>query len=132
MNVEIIDSNFHASVSGFSGIAVNNNHRETGFRLMNKMWEQVRAHNLPNKGLNIWVYEENSKLFAGVELENVPPADAGLEFKSVNIAKYTHYKHIGPYHQIGMRGAEVLAELQSRGKQTGPVYIEIYGHWTND
>ncbi|HEY4324917.1 MAG TPA: hypothetical protein VGN20_13055 [Mucilaginibacter sp.] len=131
MDIQIIDKNFSAPVYGFSGIAINKNYTETGFRLMNKMWDLVRAHKLPHKGLNIWVYEGN-KLFAGVELEDAPLIDTGLEVKSIDIVKYAYYKHIGPYQQIGSKGSQVLAELKERGIETCSPYIEIYGHWTSD
>jgi predicted transcriptional regulator YdeE len=132
MDFQIIDKSFSVSIYGFAGTTVNNNWTETGFRLMNKMWERVRALKLPNKGMNIWIYEENNKLFAGVELDSVPQTDSGLEFKRIDIAKYAYYKHIGPYHLIKSKGSQVLAELKKRGIETAPLYIEIYGHWTND
>jgi hypothetical protein len=132
MDIQIIEKKFTVSIYGFSGTAINNSWMETGFRLMNKMWERVRALKLPNKGLNIWVYEEHCKMFAGVELEAIPPTDAGLEFKNVTVSKYAYYKHIGPYELIKSKGSQVVAELKNRGIETTPLYIEIYGHWSND
>ena len=60
-----INKNFTADIFGFSGVAVKGNWADTGMKLMNKMWEQVKANNLKHKGINIWVYEEGDKMFAG-------------------------------------------------------------------
>ncbi len=132
MNLEIINEPLTLNISGFSGIAVNNDYAGTAFKLMDRMWKTVKSNDLKNKGLNIWVYEEDQRIFAGVELEEIPNADTGLELKSITLLKYAHYKHIGPYYLIKQAGENTTNELKSKGYETRLPYIEIYGHWTND
>src|SRR5258708_30805429 len=132
MDVSIINHPFNAKLYGFSGIAINKNWKETGFGLMNKMWERVRSKNLRHKGINVWVYEENDRLFTGVELENTPTNETGLELKEITLTKYGYYKHIGPYHLIGEANSKVLNEFNNRGVKICLPYLEIYGHWTED
>jgi effector-binding domain-containing protein len=132
MKTEIITKNFKLDIYGFSGIAVNKDYAGTAFKLMDKMWQTVRSNNLKNKGLNIWVYEQNEKVFAGVELNDTPIQDTGLEQKSIALTKYAYYKHVGPYNLIKQAGQNMIAELKSKGFETILPYIEIYGHWTND
>jgi effector-binding domain-containing protein len=132
MNLEIITEPLRLDIYGFSGIAINKDYAGTAFRLMDKMWQTVKSNNLKNKGLNIWVYEQDHSVFAGVELNDIPNQDTGLEQKSITLLKYAHYKHIGPYHLIKQAGQNMTAELKSKGYETILPYIEIYGHWTND
>jgi hypothetical protein len=132
MNIEIINKNFNLTLFGFSGIAINKDYAGTAFKLGDKMWSIVKSNKLPNKGRNIWVYEPNEKVFAGVEFENIPGDDTGLEQKNINLVKYAYCKHIGPYHLIKQTGQNMRAELNRRGLETILPYIEIYGHWEND
>ena len=96
------------------------------------MWQTVTSNGLKHKGLNIWVYEQNENVFAGVELDDAPKHDTGLEHKSIVLIKYAYYKHIGPYNLIKQTGQEMAKELKDRGFETTFPYVEIYGHWTND
>ena len=132
MSVEIINEPLRLDLYGFSGIAVNKDYSGTAFRLMNKMWHIVKSNNLKNKGLNIWVYEQDQRIFAGVELIGIPTQDTGLEQKSITLLKYGCYKHFGPYHLIKQAGQNMKDELKSKGYETILPYIEVYGHWTND
>jgi hypothetical protein len=132
MNLEIINKPFSIDIHGFSGIALNQNYGDTAFRLMGKIWPLVKEHGLKNKGLNIWAYEPGEKVFAGVELDNAPPNGTELEQKSINLPKYAHYKHIGPYSLLKQAGLNMRNELKNMGLETVLPYIEIYGHWTND
>ena len=132
MNVTIINKPLLLNVYGFSGIAVHKDYAGTAFKLMDKMWQIVKAKNLNNKGLNIWVYGQDDTVFAGVELNDIPAKDTGLENKNITLLKYAYYKHIGPYHLIKQAGQNMTAELQRQGYKTILPYIEIYGHWTND
>lgn len=116
----------------FRGKAINKEYAATAFKLMDKMWRIVKSLGLKNKGLNIWVYEPNEEVFAGVELDEIPNLDAGLEQKNINVTKYAYYKHIGPYNLIKQVGQTMKVELEKRGFDIGYPYIEIYGHWTND
>jgi hypothetical protein len=117
---------------GFYGIAVDNNWAATGMNLMNKMWHQVKGHNLPNKGINVWVYEPGDKMFAGVELLAPPPPGTTLEYKELFLPAYVSYKHIGPYDKIKEAFPKLKAELEQRGIKHSLPYLEIYGHWTED
>src|SRR5689334_21326631 len=100
MNVEIIDKPLNLNVYGFSGAAPNKDYAGTAFKLMDKMWKIVTSNNLKNKGLNIWIYEPNEMVFAGVELDGLPNHDTGLEQKSITLKKYAYHKHVGPYNLI--------------------------------
>ena len=132
MNVGIINDPFNAKLYGFSGTAINKNWKQTGSGLMNRMWEQVKSKNLSNKGINVWVYEENNRLFTGIELENTPPDETRLELKEITLIKYGYYKHIGPYHLIGESISKALDEFNNNGVKACLPYLEIYGHWTED
>jgi predicted transcriptional regulator YdeE len=132
MSLEIINTPLSLNIYGFSGIAVNKDYTGTAFKLMDKMWQIVKSKNLKNKGLNIWVYEEDQRVFAGVELTDVLTPDTGLEKKSITLLKYAYYKHIGPYKLIRQAGQKMTDELKVKGYETILPYIEIYGHWTND
>lgn len=96
------------------------------------MWQIVKANQLANKGLNIWVYDQNEKIFAGVELIETPKSDTGLERKMITLNRYAYYKHIGPYNAIKLAGQNMANELKNMGQHICNPYIEIYGHWTND
>jgi len=132
MHVEIIEKELHLSLHGFSGTAMNKDYSGTALTLMGKMWEAVKSNKLKNKGLNIWVYEPNEKVFAGVELIDIPEPGTGLEQKNIKLTKYAYFKHIGPYSLIKQAGQKMNEELRSRGFETILPYIEIYGHWESD
>jgi effector-binding domain-containing protein len=132
MNVEVINKELSLNIYGFSGTAINKNYAGTAFKLSDKMWQIVKSTGLKNKGMNIWVYESGEKVFAGVELNEVPQHDTGLEQKIIQLTKYAYYKHIGPYHQIPVAGKRMQNELKNQGFETELPYIEIYGHWTGD
>ena len=118
MDVEIINKTSHVDIYGFSGIAVNKDYAGTAFKLMDKMWQIVKSNNLKNKGLNIWVYEQNENVFAGVELDDIPEHDTGLEQKSITLTKYAYYKHVGSYNLIKQVGQNMRDELKSKGFET--------------
>ena len=132
MKVEIIHKNLTIDMYGFSGMAVNNDYAGTAFKLMGKTWQVVKTNNLKNKGMNIWVYERNEMVFAGVELHDPPHHTTGLEHKVVVLPRYAYYKHIGPYKLIQQAGQNMKVDLRERGYETKWPYVEIYGHWTND
>ncbi len=132
MNLEIISEPLSLNIYGFSAVAINKDYAGTAFKLMNKMWQTVKSNNLNNKGLNIWVYEQMEKVFAGVELTIIPEKNTGLEEKVITLNKYAYYKHIGPYSLIKQAGQNMRDELKAKGLETTLPYIEIYGHWTNE
>ena len=132
MDIEISNKNFSLNIYGFSGTAINNDYTGTAFRLMDKMWQIVKANGLTHKGINIWVYEANEKGFTGVELIDHPKDETGLERKNIHLKKYARYKHIGPYNKITQAGQNMKNELRAKGWEIVLPYIEIYGHWTHD
>jgi hypothetical protein len=132
MNVEIIDKPLRLTLYGFSGIAMNKDYAATAFKLMDRMWQTVKSNNLKNKGLNIWVYDQNEKVFAGVELNDIPNQDTELEQKSIILTKYAYYKHVGPYSLIKQAGQNMTDDIKKKGFETSLPYIEIYGHWNKD
>ncbi|MES2332116.1 MAG: GyrI-like domain-containing protein [Bacteroidota bacterium] len=132
MDVQIITKPLELDVYGFSGTAINKDYAGTAFKLMDRMWQVVKSNRLENKGLNIWLYEENEKVFAGVELNNRPNPGTGLEQKTVGLTKYAYYKHIGPYSLLKQVGLAMRDEIKNKGFEIAGPYIEIYGHWTQD
>ena len=132
MNVAIFDQQLSLTVHGFSGTALNKDYAGTAFKLMDKMWRIVKSNNLKNKGLNIWVYDDNDSVFAGVELDDTPNPDLGLKQNNIELLKYASYKHIGPYQLIKQAGQQMTVDLKEKGYETRLPYIEIYGQWTND
>ncbi|MFT3701532.1 MAG: hypothetical protein QM802_04145 [Agriterribacter sp.] len=132
MDVKIIEEGLKVKIYGFSGIAINKDYTGTAFQLMNKMWSIVKSAALKNHGKNIWVYESGEKIFAGVELIDIPGKTTGLEEKNITLKKYAYFKHIGPYNRIKQTGQQMEAEIKSQGFENCLPYIEIYGHWTND
>lgn len=131
MSIEIKE-NISLNIYGFPGTAVNKDYVGTVFKLMDRLWQTVRSNGLKNKGLNIWVYDPEDKVFAGIELDDTPDPGAGLEQKNITLAKYAYYKHIGPYNLIKQAGENMSAELKNQGFEISHPYIEIYGHWTED
>lgn len=132
MHTQIINTPLTLNIYGFGASVINKNYAGTAFSLMDKMWKIVKANGLKNKGLNIWVYEQNDQVFAGVELEDAPPPGTGLHQKTVTLAKYAYYKHTGPYNLIKQAGQSMQKEIQGIGFETTLPYVEIYGHWTSD
>lgn len=132
MNVEIIMEKLELDIYGFSGIALNRDYTGTAFKLMDKMWQVVKSNGFGNKGKNIWVYEMDHLLFAGVELDTIPNGNTVLEYKNLTFTKYAYYKHIGPYNLIKQVGQAMNDEIKRKGFEVTLPYVEIYGHWTND
>ena len=133
MIIEIIEKDLSLNIYGFSGVAANKNYAERAFQLSSKMWDVVKAKNIKNRGKNIWVYEDNERVFAGIELENAADASGhGLEEKNITLRKYACFKHIGPYNLIKQVGQKMINELTKQGLEVTLPYIEIYGHWTGD
>jgi effector-binding domain-containing protein len=132
MAIEIITNPLKLDISGFSGIAANKNYAGTAFALMDKIWPIIKSKGLKHKGLNIWVYEPNEEVFAGVELEGPSVKDTGLQQKTISLTKYAYYKHIGPYSQLKQAGDNMRNEIRKLGLVPALPYVEIYGHWTSD
>lgn len=129
-DIEIIAEKLQMDIYGLGGIATNKDYAGTAFRLSGKMWELVKANNLKSKGKNIWVYDSDDKVFAGVELDNSAGDNYGLEKISLRLVKYAYFKHIGPYNRIKHTGQNMTNELTRLGYEVKLPYVEIYGHWT--
>jgi predicted transcriptional regulator YdeE len=104
MKIEIMDKTLTFDLYGCSGTAIKADYGGTAFKLMDKMWQIVKSNNIKNKGLNIWVYEPDKRVFAGVELESIPNNNLGLEHKTIVLQKYAYFKHIGSYNLIKQVG----------------------------
>jgi effector-binding domain-containing protein len=78
------------------------------------------------------VYKQGKNIFAGVELNEIPKQEMGLEQKHITLSKYAYFKHIGSYNLIKLSGQNMTDELERQGYTITLPYIEIYGHWTND
>jgi predicted transcriptional regulator YdeE len=132
MTLSIHTDTFALDIYGFSGIAATGDYAATAFKLSDRMWQTVKAANLKNKGKNIWVYDRNNEVFAGVELEEPAKSDLNLQHKKIVMTKYAYFKHVGAYKLLPIVGQKISAELKVQGFDKALPYIEIYGHWTND
>lgn len=132
MNIEIINKPFNIDIYGFSGTAWEKDYAGTAFKLSGKMWQIVKAKGIKNKGKNIWVYDSNERVFAGIEIEETQKFISELEHKNLLLKKYAYFKHIGPYSLIKQTGQQMKEEIKNMGFETALPYIEIYGHWNND
>ena len=132
MNIEIINTPFNIDIYGFSGTALNKDYAGTAFKLSGRMWQTIKETGLKNKGQNIWVYEPNESVFAGVVLEEPQKNNSILQYKNITLKKYAYFKHIGSFSLIKQVGQNMIEEIKNRGLQTTLPYIEIYGHWNND
>lgn len=133
MNIEIHTTSQELTIAGLGSLALNKDYVTTVFKLSGKVWEILKAKELKNKGQNIWVYENNDRVFAGVETEDAESAiNHGLEIKKIILRKYAWYKHTGSYNGIKKAGQLMTEELRKKGFEIIPPYIEIYGHWNKD
>ncbi|MGC3947203.1 MAG: GyrI-like domain-containing protein [Chryseolinea sp.] len=117
---------------GFWGVATDRDYAALAFNLTDRLWKTIKLHNIPNIGRNIWVYESDHRVFAGVESENPAAASSVLESNIITLQKYAYYKHVGPYSLIKRAGEQMRAELATTNFETTLPYVEIYGHWTSD
>lgn len=132
MNIEIIDTPFNIDIYGFSGTAWNKDYAVTAFKLSAKMWQVIKENGIKNRGQNIWVYDTNESVFAGVEIDEQQKNNSAVEHKNILLKKYAYFKHIGSYNLIKQVGQRMIEEIKSKGLETTLPYIEIYGHWNND
>ena len=132
MNIDIITESLTLHLFGLQGIALNKDYAGAAFKLSGSVWKTVKEQGLKHKGKNIWVYEPEEKVFAGLELMDSPNSDTGLTTKEIHLKKYAYHKHIGSYQLIKSAGQNMINELRAKGFEKCLSYIEIYGHWTND
>jgi len=127
MNIEIRE-NLKYHLYGFQAPVPNFKFGETGIALSGRMWDIVKKNNLPHKGINIWVYDDQSRMFAGVEIDPRPANSFGMEERDLYLKKYAWYKHIGPYDLLRDANEKMRQEMQKLGLKYGPPSLEIYGH----
>ncbi len=132
MKIEIIEKPFTIDIYGFSGTASNKDYAGTAFQLSGRMWDIVKGNMIKNKGKNIWVYDVNDSVFAGVETDEPQKEGSPLEHKAISLKRYAYFKHIGSYNFIKQAGQAMNEELRRKGFETSLPYIEIYGHWNSD
>jgi len=92
VKVEVIDRKFILEVYGFSARAINKDYVGMAFTLSDKMWKAVKRSNLKNKGQNVWVYDANDEVFAGVELYMASALE--VERKNIALTRYAYHKHV--------------------------------------
>jgi predicted transcriptional regulator YdeE len=127
MNIEVRE-NLKLHLYGFSAQVPNLKFGETGVALSGRMWDIVKKNNLPHNGINIWVYDNQSSMFSGVEIEPAHADDYGMEVRDLRLKKYAWYKHVGPYQELMEANDKMRQELQKRGLEYGPPSLEVYGH----
>ena len=132
MEISIINTPFNVHLYGYSGTVENKQYGQTGFKLMDAMWKEIRLYEMQHKGVNHWVYLPGETMFVGVELKQPAPQSSTLEYKNVQLNKYAYYKHIGPYNLLAQVYAGIRQELSDRGLKPVSPGMEIYGHWNND
>jgi hypothetical protein len=134
MKIEIIEKPIRFHLYGVGGVVENERYGEVGLRLMNEMWQVVKAARMPTTGINHWVYLPDGKLFVGVEVKNAHQITAAnpLESLEFELARHMKYVHIGPYQALPQKWKELQTELAARGEITGSPSLEIYGHHCND
>ena len=132
MNAVIIEQPLTLDIYGFSGVAIDKKYGAKAFELSGKMWNAVKSAGIKNKGQNIWVYEDGHAVFSGIELDEIPPADSGLERKTITLPRYGYVKHIGPYSLMGHASNNLRQHIRQHGLDDQLPYIEIYGHWNSD
>lgn len=134
MQFEIIEEPVRFHLFGIGGVVENECYGEAGFRLMNEMWQVVKAAGLPTTGINHWVYLPDQRMFCGVELRNAQqaPLPARLESLECELPRYLKHIHIGPYQALPQKWKDLKAELAIRGEAVGSASLEIYGHHCDD
>lgn len=127
MKIEIRE-NLKLDLYGFSAPVPDLKFGETGIKLSDRVWSFVKENSLPNRGINIWVYDSQTVMFCGLELSPPPMNDFGMEHRVIEFRKYAWYKHVGPYRLLKETNDKMRAELEKMGHKYGPPSAEIYGH----
>jgi hypothetical protein len=134
MKIEIMEGPIRFRLHGVGGVVEDERYGDVGFRLMNAMWQAVKAARLPTTGINHWVYLPNSGMFVGVELTNTEHATVPdpLELLEIELPRHMKHVHIGPYQALPQKWRELKAELGARGEIIGSPSLEVYGHHCDD
>jgi len=134
MEFEIVDQPIRFHLYGIEGVVENQQYGPVGLGLMNEMWQLVKSAQIPNTGINHWVYLTDKRMFVGVELRTpqqstVPDRLQPIEFE---LPRYLKHVHVGPYQELPRKWRSLHAELGRRGEETGSPSLEIYGHHCDD
>jgi hypothetical protein len=133
MKIEIIEEAIRFYLHGVGGVVENERYGEVGFRLMNEMWQVVKAVRIPTTGINHWVYLPDGRMFVGVALRNPQlPTPDQLEPLEFELPRYLRHVHVGPYHALPQKWKELKTELAARGEVIGSTSLEVYGHHCAD
>jgi hypothetical protein len=134
MKIEMIEEPLRFHLYGVGGVVENERYGEVGLRLMNEMWQVVKAARIPTSGINHWVYLPDGKLFVGVELKNAQQITIPdqLESLAFELPRHMKHVHIGPYQALPQKWKELKAELAARGEIMGSPSLEVYGHHCDD
>jgi hypothetical protein len=134
MNIEIIDEPVRFHLHGIGGVVENERYGEVGLRLMNKMWQVVKAAGILTTGINHWVYLPDNRMFVGVEVRNPQQGSTldQLEPLEFELPRYLKHIHVGPYQALPQKWKDLKAELATRAEVIGSPSLEIYGHHCDD
>ncbi len=132
MEIEIHHQPIHFDLYGIAQKVTEHSYAVTGRKMMDRLWNEIKLHSYPHKGINIWAYLPDQIMMTAVEMKTPLQHLNGLEFKYVEFTKYAYYKHIGSYSLISEAYTQMAQELDSRGIQHHIPMVEIYGHWQPD
>lgn len=132
MPLDIHESPTRFSLHGCSGVVTDQRYAEVGMRLMNELWQIVKTANIPNLGINHWVYLPQGRMLTGVELAPGTMAPDSLESLEFQIDRYLKHVHIGPYHALPQVWERLTAELTANGETMTLPSLEVYGHHCED
>jgi predicted transcriptional regulator YdeE len=133
MPLDVRDAPFQKSLYGVSKpVPTGQKPGQVMFAAMDSLWGILRAHAIPNAGINHILYNGAASVFAGVELESPPDLSLGLQHIDVQIPRYAYYRHVGPYDQLGDVYRSVHEQIAALRLALGPLSLEIYGHWDAD
>lgn len=134
MEIEIREDPIRFHLLGVSGEVENEQFGPTGLGLMDKMWRLVKENQVPNTGINHWVYLSNNRMFVGVEprAHAQQPIAGALEPLEFKLSRYLKHVHIGPYQNLPQKWRDLTAELASRGEEMSGPALEVYGHPCDD
>ncbi len=134
MKIDIIQQPLQFRLHGLSSVVENHTYGETGLRLMDAMWRSVNETGLKTTGINYWVYLDGDRMFTGVEVRDLEPAESpgSLELCAFELTRYAKHLHIGPYHDLPQKWQALKDELAQRGETVTMPSLEVYDHSCED
>jgi len=131
MSVRLIEARLTLELSGVGKMHdAAKSYAEELIELLDIVWARVKSQQIPNTGINHAVYDAEGNLFAGVVVTQPGAPPAGLETRKIEIARYLHGMHAGPYQGLVAAHARMREEIARRGLAQAAMVIEIYGHWS--